>query len=184
MTRILILSGSLRTGSFNTALARAAQSTVPEGTQVTVATLHGVPLYDGDLEAREGIPAAVLALKEQVLAADGLLLSTPEYNTGVPGVFKNGIDWLSRADLKAVFHGRPVGLMGASPGGFGTVLSQAAWLTTLKSLGTSVYSGGGLLVSRAPTVFDAQGQLTDERTRQMLTEFMAGFTAFVRQQRS
>jgi hypothetical protein len=63
------------------------------------------------------------------------------------------------------------------------VLSQAAWLTTLKSLGTSVYSGGGLLVSRAPTVFDAQGQLTDERTRQMLAEFMAGFAAFVRQQR-
>ncbi|MFV0679914.1 NADPH-dependent FMN reductase [Ottowia sp.] len=183
MTRILIVSGSLRAGSFNTALARTAQQLAPGGVQVDVATLHGIALYDGDTEAREGIPAAVLALKERVLAADGLLLATPEYNNGVPGVLKNGIDWLSRADLKAVFGGRPVGLMGASPSGFGTLLSQAAWLATLKSLGAQVYSGSALMVSRAHTVFDAQGQLTDERTRQLLTDFVADFAAFVQQQR-
>ncbi len=184
LTRILALSGSLRAGAFNTALARAAQSMAPEGVQIEVATLHGIPLYDGDLEAREGIPPAVLALKAQVLAADGLLLSTPEYNNGLPGVFKNGIDWLSRADLKAVFGQRPVGLMGASPGGFGTLLSQTGWLPTLKSLGTRVYSGGGMLLSRAHTAFDDQGQLTDENARKLLAAFLAGFAAFVRAQRT
>ncbi len=183
MTRILAISGSLRAGSFNTALARAAQALAPEGVQIEVATLHGIPLYDGDLEASEGIPAAVLALKEKVLAADGLLLSTPEYNSGVPGVFKNAIDWLSRADMKAVFGNRPVALMGASPGGFGTMSAQAAWLPTLKLLGTQTYTGGSLLLSRAHTLIDAQGQLADEKSRQNLAAFLAGFAAFVQRQR-
>lgn len=110
MTRLLALSGSLRASSLNTALARAAQQYAPQGIQIDVATLHGIALYDGDAETQDGIPHAVLALKEKILAEDGLLLVTPEYNNGVPGVFKNGIDWLSRADMKAVFGGRPAPL--------------------------------------------------------------------------
>ena len=183
MTRLLALSGSLRAASFNTALARAAQQLAPEGVQIEVATLHGIPLYDGDVEAQDGVPPAVLALKAQILAADGLILSTPEYNNGVPGVFKNGIDWLSRADLKTVFGGLPVALMGASPGGFGTLSSQAAWLPTLKGLGTQIYGGGSMLVSRAGGAFDAEGRLVDENARQMLVRFLAGFAAFAQKHR-
>lgn len=179
MTRILALSGSLRAASFNTALARTAAELAPEGTSIEVATLRGVPLYDGDDEAQNGIPPAVAALKDQILAADGLLLVTPDYNSGVPGVFKNGIDWLSRTDLKAVFGQRPTGLMGASAGGFGTLPAQTAWLPILKALGAQVYSGGSVMVSRAHTVFNDQGQLTDDKTRQNLIDFLAGFAAFV-----
>ena len=147
--------------------------------EVDVATLHGIPLYDGDLEASEGIPAAVLELKARILAADALLLVTPEYNNGVPGVLKNGIDWLSRADMKAIFAKRPTGLIGASMGGFGTLSSQAAWLPTLKLLGVSLYSGGSVLVSRAQNVFDEQGNLTDETNRKNLDAYLSGFNAFV-----
>ena len=179
MTRIIAVSGSLRAGSFNTALARAAQRSAPQGVQIEVATLHGIPLYDGDLETQEGIPAAVLALKEQVLGADGLLLVTPEYNNGVPGVFKNAIDWLSRADKVVVFGGLPVGVMGASMGGFGTLSSQHAWLPTLKALGMQVFSGATMLVSRAHTVFDADGGLASDDTRKMLMDYLSAYAAFV-----
>ncbi|HCA17454.1 MAG TPA: NADPH-dependent FMN reductase [Alcaligenes faecalis] len=177
--RVLALSGSLRHTSYNTALAQAAQTLAPQGMAIEVATLHGIPLYDGDLESKEGIPAAVLALKEKILNADALLLVTPEYNNGVPGVFKNSIDWLSRTDSKAIFAGRITGLIGASMGGFGTVSSQAAWLPTLKMLGVSLYSGGSLLVSRAQNSFDEQGKLQDENIQKMLTTYLQGFQTFV-----
>src|SRR4051812_36451819 len=96
MTTVLGLSGSLRAASYNTALLRTAAGLMPEGATLDIATPHGIPLYDGDAEAREGIPEAVQALKARLLAADALLLATPEYNNGVPGVLKNAIDWLSR----------------------------------------------------------------------------------------
>lgn len=179
MTRILALSGSLRTASFNTALARAAAELAPAGTTIDVATLRGVPLYDGDDEAQNGIPPAVAALKDQILAADGLLLVTPDYNSGVPGVLKNGIDWLSRTDLKAVFGQRPTGLIGAAAGGFGTLPAQTAWLPILKALGAQVYSGGSLMLPSAHNAFNEQGQLINEKTRQNLIDFLAGFAAFV-----
>jgi len=122
MANIVGLCGSLRRGSFNAALLRAAAMLAPEGSRIDARTLHGVPLYDGDMEAAEGIPPAVAALKDAVAAADGLLLATPEYNNGIPGVFKNAIDWMSRpsADIARVFGGKPVAVIGASPGGFGT----------------------------------------------------------------
>ena len=177
MTRILALSGSLRAGSFNTALAHAAKAHAPDGVMVEVETLHGIPLYDGDVEKAEGIPAAVEALRAKILRHDGLLLVTPEYNNGMPGVFKNGIDWLSRTPSD-LFAGRPVALIGASPGGFGTILSQNHWLPVLKTLGVQLWAGNRLMVSRAGSVFDAQGNMVDERTRQLLAGFMQGFAAF------
>lgn len=179
MTRLLGISGSLREGSFNTALLRAAAGVMPEGSTLDIATLKGIPLYDGDLEAAQGEPPAVAALKARILACDGLLLASPEYNNGIPGVFKNGIDWLSRGDdASKVFGNRPVAVIGASPGGFGTILAQAAWLPVLRTLGTHSWQGGRLMVSRAGKAFDAQGELVDEAVREQLRSFMAGFAAF------
>jgi NAD(P)H-dependent FMN reductase len=122
----------------------------------------------------------VVKLKDRIAAADGLLLVTPEYNNSLPGVFKNAIDWLSRpdTDIPRVFGGKRVAVMGASPGGFGTLLSQTAWLPVLKTLGTQPWFGGRLQVSRARDVFDADGNLLDARVRDQLTKFMAGFAAF------
>lgn len=178
MTRILAVSGSLRAGSFNTALARAARAQAPEGVLIEVATLHGIPLYDGDDESAHGIPAAVQSLRAAILAHDGLLLVTPEYNNGIPGVFKNAIDWLSRTG-KDVFADRPTGLIGASPGGFGTLLSQNQWLPVLKSLAARVWPGGRLLVSRANTLIDANGELSDAATLKQLAQYLDGFSGFV-----
>ncbi|CAH0189771.1 NADPH-dependent FMN reductase [Roseomonas sp. CECT 9278] len=181
MTVIVGLSGSLRGGSLNTALLKAAQGLMPPGARLDVATLQGIPLYDGDLEAAQGLPAAVTALKDRIAAAQGLLLVTPEYNNGIPGVFKNAIDWLSRpsSDIARVFGGRPVGLIGASPGGFGTMLAQNAWLPVLRTLGTELWTGGRLMVSRAGGVFDAGGALTDAAVEKQLRGYMEGFTAYV-----
>lgn len=181
MTRILGISGSLRAGSYNTALLHAAKTLVDPGVTLDVATLHGIPLYDGDLEQREGLPAAVTELKERIVASDGVLLVTPEYNNGVPGVFKNAIDWLSRpaADIPRIFGNRPFAVIGASQGGFGTVLAQNGWLPVLKTLGTRHWSGGRLLVSHATKVFDEHGGLQDEAIRQQLGGFLRGFASHV-----
>jgi NAD(P)H-dependent FMN reductase len=182
MTRLFGLSGSLRRASYNTALLRAAAQRMPAGASLEVATIHGIPLYDGDLEAAEGIPAAVAALKEQVAGADGLLLVTPEYNNSIPGPFKNAIDWLSRpaADIGRVFGGRPVAVIGASMGGFGTILGQDAWLSVLRTLGTRPWFGGRLMVSRAQGVFDAAGTLTDPGIAAQLDKFLEGFVTHCR----
>jgi len=186
MTRILGLSGSLRAGSFNTALLRAAQSRLPPGVTLEVATLHGIPLYDGDREASEGLPAAVSELKEKIVASDGVLLATPEYNNGIPGVFKNAIDWLSRppSDAARIFRDRPFAVIGASPGGFGTILAQSAWLPVLRTLGARYWSGGRLMVSRAQQVFDAEGAITDPKLGAQLEQFLAGFAAFATGERT
>jgi chromate reductase, NAD(P)H dehydrogenase (quinone) len=180
MTRILGISGSLRAGSFNTALLRAAQEEAGDDFSLEAATLHGIPLYDGDMEARDGEPAAVTALKQRIMASDGVLLVTPEYNNGIPGVFKNAIDWLSRGspDIPAVFGGRPFALVGASPGGFGTILSQNHWLPVLKTLGVRLWSGQKLMVARAGGMFDADGRLTDDKVRQQLAGFVQGFAEY------
>jgi chromate reductase len=114
--------------SYNTALLRTAAGLIPAGSTLEIATLHGIPLYDCDAEAREGVPSAMQALKGYIVAADGLLLATPEYNNGIPSVLKDAIDWLSRppSDIARVFGDRPVAVLGASPGGFGTILAQNA----------------------------------------------------------
>jgi NAD(P)H-dependent FMN reductase len=180
VTRILGISGSLRAGSFNTALLRAAQQVAGEGIEFETATLHGIPLYDGDVESASGVPEAASALKKRIAASDGVLLVTPEYNNGMPGVFKNGIDWLSRpaSEIPRVFGGRPFALIGASPGGFGTILSQNHWLPVLKTLGVDLWAGSRLYVSRAGQAFDANGELVDDKVRVQLAEFVRGFAGF------
>ena len=181
MIKLLGISGSLRRASYNSALLRAATRLMPPEATLEVASIRGIPLFDADVEA-QGIPAAVSELKEAVVAAAGVLLVTPEYNNSIPGVFKNTIDWLSRpnTDVRRVFAGRPFAVMGASPGGFGTTLSQTAWLPVLRTLGTQFWSGGRLQVSRAATVFDEAGNLKDPGVEQQLKQFLAGYVAFVR----
>jgi NAD(P)H-dependent FMN reductase len=181
MTKLLGISGSLRRSSHNSALLRAATRLMPPEATLEVASIRGIPLYDYDVEV-QGMPATVTQLKDAIVAADGVLLVTPEYNNGIPGVFKNAIDWLSRpsSDVKRVFGGRPFALIGASPGAFGTVLSQAAWLPVLRTLGTEVWSGGRLMVARAASVFDESGTLKDAAVLEQLRQFLAGFVAFVR----
>jgi len=181
MARLVGISGSLRRGSFNTALLRAGAGLVPAGSTLAVESLHGIPLYDADVEAADGIPPAVAKLKDAIAAADGLLIATPEYNNSIPGVMKNAVDWLSRppADIARVFHRRPTAVTGASPGGFGTILAQDAWLPVLRTLQVRPWFGVKLYVSRAPSLFDAEGNLTDEPTRESLRKFLAGFVEFV-----
>jgi NAD(P)H-dependent FMN reductase len=103
-----------------------------DGSVSEIDTLHDIRRYDADVEAR-GIPATVASLKDTVAAADGLSLSTPEYNNSTPGVLKIAVDWLSwpDVDIKRVFGGKLIALIGATPGGFGTILSGAAWLLVL-----------------------------------------------------
>lgn len=182
MTTIIGISGSLRKGSLNAALLRAAIELAPSEVRLEPGTIAGIPLYDGDLEARSGIPDAVRTLKDRIAAADGLLLVSPEYNNSIPGAMKNAIDRLSRppGDIARVFGGKPVALIGATPGRGGTTLAQAAWLPVLRALGTRPWFGGSLYVAGATKVFDAQQQLVDEQVRAQLVKLIAGFGEFVR----
>jgi NAD(P)H-dependent FMN reductase len=180
VARIVGIAGSIRKASFNAALLRAAVEVAPAGTMVEIASIAGIPLYDGDVEAERGVPESVAELKNRIAAADGLLLVTPEYNNSMPGVLKNAIDWLSRPprDIARVFGGKPVAIMGATPGPGGTRLAQAAWLPVLRALGTRAWFGKHLYVAGAAQAFDADGRLVDEKVRHLLSELMAGFAAF------
>ena len=181
MMKVVGLSGSLRRGSYNAALLRGAVELAPAGLSIEVGSIRDIPLYDGDIELEHGSPEPVRALKERIAAADGLLLVTPEYNNSIPGVFKNAIDWLSRppADLPRVFGGKPVGLMGATPGPGGTTLAHAAWLPVLRSLGTQAWFGPRVYVSNAATVLDSEGRLVDGAVRATVTKFLVGFLEFI-----
>jgi len=181
MLSIVGICGSTRKGSFNAALLRAASAEMPAGAQLRIESISAIPLYNGDDEAERGIPESVARLKDAITAADGLLLVTPEYNNSIPGVAKNAIDWLSRppADIGKVFGNKPVAIAGASPGGFGTVLAQSAWLPVFKTLGAQVWSGGRLLVARANTVVNDKGEIADAAARDNIRKFVQGFAAFV-----
>jgi NAD(P)H-dependent FMN reductase len=176
MANIIGISGSLRRASFNAALLRAAVELAPSGSTIEIASIRDIPLYDADVEA-QGIPSAVVALKEKVVAADALLLVTPEYNNSIPGVFKNAIDWLSRppADAPRVFANRPVTLIGASPGKYGTLQAQRSWLPVLRTLRMRPWFGAPLYVSGAASVFDAEGRLIDADVRNHLEVLLREF---------
>jgi chromate reductase, NAD(P)H dehydrogenase (quinone) len=175
--KIIGIAGSLRSGSFNAALLRATAEECPA---VEIESIRGVPLYDGDAEA-QGMPPRVIELKDRVADADALLLVTPEYNNSIPGTFKNAIDWMTRppADIARVFKGRPVGLIGATPGMQGTLLSQTAWLPVFRTLGMRPFFGQNLYVGNASKVFDASGKLVDDAIRKRLKSYLDGFVAFI-----
>ncbi|MBL0371583.1 NAD(P)H-dependent oxidoreductase [Rhizobium sp. KVB221] len=180
MAKLVGISGSLRKGSFNSALLRAAVAGAGADVTLEPGSIEGIPLYNGDVEAAEGIPQAVRVLKEQIQSADGVILFTPEYNNSIPGVFKNAIDWLSRPspDIIKVFGGRPFAIAGASPGNFGTQLSQNAWLSVLHTLGAHIWSGKRLMVPRAGSVFDSDGRIIDDAIAKRLDAFVAAFADY------
>src|SRR5574341_543844 len=181
MATIVGISGALRRGSVNAALLRAAVELAPAGLTIEIASIREFPLYDADLEGEQGIPEAVGAVKERIAAADGLLLVTPEYNNSIPGVLKNAIDWLSRPaqDIARVFGGKPVALMGATPGPGGTALAHAAWLPVMRTLGTQTWFGPRMYVSSAAKVFDADGRIVDETVRAAVAKHLSGFAEFM-----
>jgi NAD(P)H-dependent FMN reductase len=182
---IIGLCGSLRRASFNLMLLHAAAEAAPPGTSIEIESIREIPLYDGDVEAEQGIPPAVQRLKDRIAGAGGVLIVTPEYNNSMPGVLKNAIDWLSRpaSDIGRVFRGRPVALIGATPGPGGTALSQAAWLPVLRTLGMRPWFEGRVLISGASKAFDSSGRAADVATQDRIRAFVEGFATFVEAQR-
>lgn len=176
--RIAGIAGSLRCGSYNRALLRAAQELAPEGMVVEPFDLIDVPLYNGDVEA-QGDPDAVAALKQAVRAADGVLFVTPEYNHGVPAVTKNAVDWASRPPSEAALHEKPVGIIGASPGITGSARGQSQLRQAFEFTNSFCMPQPELLVFKAHEKFDSAGRLTDETTAQYLGRYLIAFQRWV-----
>ena len=181
MATIIGICGSLRRASFNASLLRTAIELAPPELVIEVASIRDFPIYDGDVEAEAGLPAAVAQLKERIATSDGLLLATPEYNGSLPGVLKNAIDWLSRParDIPRVFGDKPVGVIGATPGPGGTRLSQNAWLSVFRVLGLRPFFGRSIFLAGSGQLFDQDGRLTDEKSRELVARYMSGLAGFI-----
>ncbi len=176
--RVLGIAGSLRKASYNRALLRAAMSLVPEGMTLTSFELDEVPLYNGDVEAG-GDPPGVAAMKQAIAAADGVLFVTPEYNHGVPGVMKNALDWASRPPRSAPLGGKPVGIIGASPGMTGSARGQSQLRQAFEFTNSYCMPQPEILVYRAHEKFDENGGLSDAATAKYLTAYLEALRQWV-----
>jgi chromate reductase len=176
--RIAGISGSLRRASYNTALLNAAASLAPDGVFIERVDISAIPLYNDDVREESGFPAAVQQLRESVRSADGVLIATPEYNYSIPGVLKNAIDWASRAPDQP-FNDKPVAIMGASPGLFGTARGQYHLRQVFVFLNAHVMTRPELMVSSVSTKFDQDGNVTDDRTRESLRAHVAAFVSWI-----
>lgn len=178
---VLALAGSLRRDSYNRRLLAAARDQAPAGTTVTVYDdLASVPLFSADLDHEtEGGPDGVRRLRAAVGSCDGLLIATPEYNQSIPGVLKNAIDWLSLSRPEAVLEGKPVALMGATTGEWGTRLAQRTLRQVLFSTESLVMTGPAIYIKNAKELFDRDGSLTDRATLERLERFLAAFAAWI-----
>jgi chromate reductase len=176
---ILGFAGSLRQGSYNRALLLAASELAPDGMAIDIFDLADVPLYNGDVEG-DGDPAPVARFKAAIRAADGVLMVTPEYNHGVPGVMKNAVDWASRPPGDAPLGGKPVGIIGASPGITGSARGQSQLRQAFEFTNSFCMPQPELLVFKAHEKFDAAGKLKDAVTAQYLGRYLAAFAAWVR----
>ncbi|MET0553777.1 MAG: NAD(P)H-dependent oxidoreductase [Vicinamibacteria bacterium] len=177
--KVLGFAGSLRKGSLNRSLLRAAVELAPAGMTIDTFDLSPIPLYDGDVEAL-GDPPPVAAFKAAIRAADAILVATPEYNYGVPGVLKNAIDWASRPPNKSVLNDKPAAIMGASPGGFGTTRAQLQLRQAFLFTRTLPLLQPEVLVARAAEKFDADGRLADEKTREFVRSQLVALLAWTR----
>ncbi len=176
--RILGLAGSLRGASLNRALLHAAAEVAPDGVTIESFDLAVVPLYNGDVEAA-GDPEGVTALKAAIRDADGVLFACPEYNHGVPGVMKNAVDWASRPPTGAVLNGKPVGIIGASPGQTGSARGQSQLRQAFEFTNSFCMPQPEILVFRAHEKFDGDGRLVDDPTRKHLSRYVAALAAWV-----
>jgi chromate reductase, NAD(P)H dehydrogenase (quinone) len=173
------IAGSLRRDSYNRSLLAAAAGLAPERMTIAIFDRLGdVPLYDADVEAR-GDPEAVVALKSAIGEADALLIATPEYNHGIPGVLKNAIDWASRPPSRTVLAGKHTALIGASPGRTGTARAQLALRESLASTRTPILLGPELLVGEAQKKFAEDGTLSDDATRKFLRAHLERLLAWL-----
>ena len=169
---VLGIAGSLRQGSYNRALLCAAVDLAPDGMRIEVwDRLREIPPYDADVEAR-GDPEPVADLKRAIASAGALLFVTPEYNYGVPGVLKNALDWASRPPGGSPLGGKPAAILGATPGQTGTARAQLALRQSFLFTNTPVLLRPEVLVNRATEKFDADGNLTDEKTREYVGKLL------------
>jgi chromate reductase len=175
---IIAISGALRKASTNTALLRTVKALAPAEMTIEIATLHGIPLYDGDAENATGKPKPVVELGERIRTADGVIIATPEYNFSIPGVLKNATDWLSRGDNP--FKWKRVGVMGASSGPIGTARSQYHLRQNLQGLEAIVMPKPEVFVGNSGLKFDADGTLTDDLTKKIITVWLTAFADWVK----
>jgi chromate reductase len=179
MFTVLGIAGSLRRASFNRGLIRAAMEAAPSGVLVRPFDLMDVPMFNADVEA-QGDPPEVRALKEAIRAADALLIATPEYNHCIPGVLKNAIDWASRPARASALTGKPVAIMGASPGRGGTARAQAQLRDGLTYTNGYVLPLPEVLVPLAEERFDEEGSLTDADTRIEIRDLLVALASWTR----
>jgi chromate reductase len=177
--RVAGIVGSLRAASYNGFLLRAAAELAPPGMTITPAGLAEIPLYNQDVEA-QGDPAPVAALRAAVRDADAVLIASPEFNYGVPGVLKNAIDWISRPSGRSPLQRKPVAIMGASQGGGGTMRMQPQLRLTLQALEAYAMPKPEVFVPFCRDKFDAEGRLIDVKTREHLEGFLAAFADWTR----
>jgi len=177
--RVLALSGSLRRGSYNTQLLRAAEELAPAGVELELYDgLAAVPPYDADGDTADP-PAAVRRLRERLAAADAVLVATPEYNSSIPGQLKNALDWASRPFPENALRNRPVAVVGASAGAYGAMWAQAELRKVLGAIGARVVEGG-VAVAQALERFNAEGDLVDGELREQLAEVLRNLVAVAR----
>src|SRR5215472_18906195 len=169
--RILAVAGSLRQGSYNRGLLRAAQELAPEWVEVRFFDIGQLPFFNEDVEAA-GDPEPVRRFKEAIAASNAVLIATPEYNGAVPGVLANAIDWASRPPGRSVLRNKPVAVMGAGLGKSGSANAQAALRGVLSRVGAVVVPDPQVLVPRASRLFDEQVNLRDEDTRKEIHQLV------------
>lgn len=181
--RVLGISGSLRLASYNAAALRAARELAPAGMEIEVYQgLGTIPPYDEDLRTAQGFPPQVQDLRDRIKAADALLIVTPEYNYSMPGVLKNAIDWASRPPEQP-FDGKPIAIMGASPGALGTARAQYHLRQSFVFLNGHVMNKPEVMIGQAATRFDGEGRLTDEATRGHLQNLLVALKAWTERMR-
>ncbi len=169
--KILGFAGSLRRGSYNRGLIRAAAELAPSGIAIEIFDLTDIPLFNQDVED-SGEPASVVAFKTAMADADALLVATPEYNHGIPGVLKNALDWASRPHATSPLRDKPVAIMGASPGHGATARAQAQLRDAFVFTGACVMPLPEVLVGSAGAHFDLDGNVTDPELRASIVELV------------